>query len=347
MVSILRKSLMEENPDKVICIVDYVWIDEQLELKSSLSTITISGNYSKMQQESKHLLKLIPDHIYKELVCKPKKVILDPLRNNTFSSNILNLIVLCDCYRSVFVEPLKTNHRSIIEPIFDKYKHLEIEFGFDQEYFFVDRDTGKPFSYTKNIMDDTIFNDIECSIDGRFIFGTNIAEEHYSICLQAGIPMGGLHSGAISGQWLYKLSFSRGLDAADCLWLSRYLLYRVADKYNVGLSFHPYPINDNLIPARCYVHFSTNLMRNGSVGKTGLEFIKNAIIKLSKTHSESKSYNKNKNLGVFTWGTGCKEYSINIPLETERNKKGFIIDKRPVSNCDPYGVCMILLDSVV
>jgi glutamine synthetase len=41
---------------------------------------------------------------------------------------------------------------------------------------------------------------------------------------------------------------------------------------------------------------------------------------------------------VFTWGVSDRGASIRIPLETTREWKGYLEDRRPGSNGDPYKI---------
>ena len=74
----------------------------------------------------------------------------------------------------------------------------------------------------------------------------------------------------------------------------------------------------------------------------------NQIDKLKQKHNEHISIygidNKERltgkhetsDINEFTYGVGNRNVSIRIPNETEKNKCGYIEDRRPSSSCDPY-----------
>ena len=45
-------------------------------------------------------------------------------------------------------------------------------------------------------------------------------------------------------QWEYQIGVCNGLNVADQLWMSRFILYRVGEQFNVDIVFDPKPISD-------------------------------------------------------------------------------------------------------
>ena len=110
----------------------------------------------------------------------------------------------------------------------------------------------------------------------------------------------------------------------------------------------------------CHANFSTVQMREGNAneGKTGLDYITEAIKCLERDHVEMmKDYgsgNEERMTGlhetadysVFSHGIANRGASVRIGNDTYRNKKGYFEDRRPSSNCDPYLVTSLMLKSI-
>ena len=66
----------------------------------------------------------------------------------------------------------------------------------------------------------------------------------------------------------------------DQLWMSRYILQRVAEDYNVAISFAP-----KLFPdwngSGCHTNFSTKTMRAGT---GGMQYINDMMAKMAAQH---------------------------------------------------------------
>lgn len=52
----------------------------------------------------------------------------------------------------------------------------------------------------------------------------------------------GVHAEAVPGQWSYSLGLCAGIALGDQLWMSRYLLQRLAENFNVIVSLDPKPV---------------------------------------------------------------------------------------------------------
>lgn len=91
----------------------------------------------------------------------------------------------------------------------------------------------------------------------------------------------------------------------------------------------------------------------------GITAIEKAIEKLSKQHAKHiKAYdprggkdNERRLLGSletssidkFSWGVADRSCSVRIPRGVANAKKGYLEDRRPSSNMDPYSVCSAIL----
>ena len=50
---------------------------------------------------------------------------------------------------------------------------------------------------------------------------------------------------------------------------------------------------------------------------------------------------------TFSWGVANRGASIRVGRETEKNGCGYLEDRRPSSNCDPYVVTSLLVKTTV
>ena len=48
----------------------------------------------------------------------------------------------------------------------------------------------------------------------------------------------------------------------------------------------------------------------------------------------------------FKWGYSDRGASIRIPLQVKKEMKGYLEDRRPSANCDPYVVCQKLVETI-
>ena len=60
----------------------------------------------------------------------------------------------------------------------------------------------------------------------------------------AGVRLSGTNAEVMPGQWEYQVGPCEGIEAGDHLWMSRFIMYRVCEKYGVVVSFDPKPIRE-------------------------------------------------------------------------------------------------------
>ncbi|EYB90304.1 hypothetical protein Y032_0221g2544 [Ancylostoma ceylanicum] len=256
-------------------------------------------------------------------------------------------------------KPAKTNHRAKCKEVMDKIDHTNPWFGMEQEYLFLDRD-GHPLGWPKFGFPKPQ-GPYYCAVGGDRIFGREIVNTHYRASIYAGLAIFGINSEVTPGQWEYQLGQCRGIEMGDQMWMSRYLLHRVAEQFGVTVTFHPKPAitRGNWNGAGCHCNFSTEEMR----GEGGIAAIEAAMPKLEATHKECiRVYdphdgedNKHRLTGKhetssydhFSWGVANRAASVRLPRGVAQAKKGYLEDRRPSSNCDPYQVTRMIAESIL
>ena len=272
-----------------------------------------------------------------EVIIKPKA-----LFNNPFGLPF-DYIVLCDTYLPDG-SPLYNNTRIVADMIFNEKLEEEPWFGLEQEYFLIDPTTNKPLGFDETGKQGQYY----CSVGCENAFGRKIIDEHFRMCLFAGVKIGGINAEVAPGQWEFQIGPCVGIDAGDHLWTARYILQRLGEIHNVKIDLSPKPLKGDWNGSGCHTNYSTKNMREGTDEKTGLDYIDEAIDKLSKNHQEHMkvygSGNEERMTGkhetasynVFTDGIANRGASVRRGNETIKNKKGYFEDRRPSANCDPY-----------
>jgi hypothetical protein len=187
--------------------------------------------------------------------------------------------------------------------------------------------------------------------------GRDFAEAHMQACLQAGVRLTGVCATATPGQWSYQVGPCHGIELGDELWVSRYILSRVSERFKVVASLDPKPIPGDWSGSGCYVKFSTAETR---ASNTGLNAIQDHLQRLHGSHAQHMTAYGQGNTRrfstlagkppqdlKFTCGFGNKTCSITIPRATLLNRGGYYTDRRPASNMDPYLVTMLLVSSTL
>ncbi|CAG9797745.1 unnamed protein product [Chironomus riparius] len=263
-----------------------------------------------------------------------------------------DVIVLCDTYKPDG-SPCETNHRAAMQSAYEKTKDVEPWFGLEQEYTFLDVD-GRPLGWPVNGFPGPQ-GPYYCAAGAEKVVGRDIVEAHALACLYAGVDFAGTNAEVMPAQWEYQIGPSLGMKAADDLWVSRYILWRIAEEFGVVVTFDPKPMEGNWNGAGGHTNFSTAPMRE----EGGIKAVEEAIIKLSKEHPKHiKAYdprggkdNERRLLGrletssidKFTWGVADRSCSVRIPRGVAKAQKGYLEDRRPSSNMDPYSVCNAIL----
>jgi len=279
----------------------------------------------------------------------PKAIFKDPfLRGN-------NRLVLCETfkYNNTAAE---TNLRASCAEVMGKAEADHPWFGIEQEYTILDRDL-HPFGWPKSGFPGPQ-GPYYCGVGSNKVYGRDVVEAHYKACLYSGIKICGTNAEVMPAQWEYQVGPCEGIAMGDELWVSRYILHRVAEEFGVVISFDPKPIPGDWNGAGCHTNFSTKAMREDG----GMAAIEAAIERLSKQHVRHiKAYDpkqgkdnerrltghhETSSIHDFSAGIANRGCSIRIPRSCADEGKGYLEDRRPSSNCDPYSVTEAIVRTV-
>jgi glutamine synthetase len=330
-------------------IVEYIWIDASGGLRSknkiypekphSISDIkpwNFDGSSTGQAEtiDSERFLKPV-------FMCKRKK----------------RFYVLCAVYDDYqLTKPSLYNNFDECSKVLDSKKEERPWFGFEQEYFILQRNEtniSRNLFGLSHTAETNPQGQYYCSVGAENAFGRKIANKHLKFCLKAGLSIYGTNAEVAPSQWEYQIGTVEGIQAAHQLWISRYFLKKIAEKYDACIEFHPKPF-ENINGSGCHTNFSTEKTRSPS----GFEYMKTNIFpKLQENHEINiKNYgldNEKRLTGIhetasinkFSWGVSSRGDSIRVGLETAINGYGYFEDRRPASNCDPYLVSMVLVEN--
>jgi len=211
-------------------------------------------------------------------------------------------------------------------------------FGFEQEYFLWDPITNLPPGFPANGFP-APQGPYYCSVGASNAYCRDLVEEHFDLCLEAGLNVEGINAEVAAGQWEFQIFAKGAKRAGDEIWLARYLLERTAEKYGLAINYHPKPLGDtDWNGSGMHANFSNKVMREA--GKEAVftkiceEFGKN----IERCKHETQSIDQ------YSYGVSDRGASIRIPIGTvEDGWKGRLEDRRTSSNADPYKVAAVIV----
>ncbi len=276
-------------------------------------------------------------------VLKPVFVCPDPIRGGD------DVLVLCEVLNTDMT-PHESNTRAALAEVAGKYAAQEPIFGIEQEYTFFkgSRPLGFPEAGFPAAQ-----GGYYCGVGADEIFGRDVVEAHLENCLTAGLGISGINAEVMPGQWEFQVGPLAPLEVSDQLWIARWLLYRTAEDFDVSATLDPKPVKGDWNGAGAHTNFSTKAMREGY----------DAIVTACESLGEgSKPLDHVKNYGAgiderltglhetapwdeYSYGVSDRGASVRIPWQVEQDRKGYIEDRRPNANVDPYVVTRLLVDT--
>lgn len=356
-----------KNTIKNKILLEYVWVDADDNTRSKIKII----NWDQSVQIFN--INDVPEWNFDgsstgQAEGKDSDVIIKPcaMYPNPFVNYIEGYLVMCDCWNKDGT-PHETNHRVKLVKTWAKCADQEPWFGIEQEYVLFERK--KELRHYENKSNHSLIpykwikHDVPgfgpqgpyyCGVGGGVSFGRKISETHLEMCLQAELQICGTNAEVMGSQWEYQIGPVTPLEVSDQLWMSRYILNKISENYECVVSLHPKPYTGDWNGSGAHTNFSTKSMRDPN----GLEQIKLACEKLALTHqSDMKVYGTDNNkrltglhetssMNDFSWGISHRGKSIRIPLNVANDKCGYLEDRRPGANANPYLVCDAICKSV-
>jgi len=300
---------------------------------------TFDGSSTNQAESSNSDVYLIP------AVCYP-----DPFNDPG------DILVLCETWNYDKSQPTRTNNRVKCKEVMSRAKGHDPWFGMEQEFTLLDMDK-HPLGWPKGGFPGPQ-GPYYCGVGARETYGRELVDSVYKALLYAGIKVCGSNAEVMPSQWEYQVGICNGgLEMGDQLWVSRYIMHRVAEAFGIDSSLHPKPFAD-WNGAGCHTNFSTKAMR----AEGGMKAIEEACEKLRPKHDEhikvydpkGGEYNKHRLTGLhetasyltYSWGVADRGASVRIPRDCAVQGKGYLEDRRPASNCDPYAVVTKLVQTI-
>lgn len=340
--------------------LEYIWIDGQNGLRSKtkltntkLLAKSFDGNMLDLGKEllknTTDMLRAIPwwsydgsstdqaDTAQSDILLKPVALYHDPFRST--APYRYSYLVMCETYLDRHT-PHPTNKRSsCMETMIRASKHNPW-FGVEQEYFMI-HDEKDVMPYISNV------GSYYCGVGSGNAFYRDLVEEHMRMCICAGLNIGGINYEVAPTQAEYQIGPCSGETIGDQVWISRYILIRLAEQYNIRISFHPKPYKGIWNGSGAHINFSTTDIRI-----RGLPAIKEAIEKLSHKHHEHLEVygvdniqrltgtHETSSYDTFSSGESDRCSSVRIPIMvTQAGEQNFYFeDRRPAANADFYQV---------
>jgi len=329
---------------------EYIWIDGEGGLRSKTTTMDSKPksiqdlkewNFDGSSTNQAH------GHD-SDVYLRPVAMFSDPFRRGD------NVLVLAETYNSDGT-PNKTNYRYHAQKIFER-KEVIVEkpwFGIEQEYTLFGND-GSPYGWPVGGFPGPQ-GPYYCGVGTGKVFARDIVEAHYRACLAAGVTISGINAEVMPSQWEFQVGPCLGIEMGDHMTMARFLLIRVCEEWGIKVSFHPKPLKGDWNGAGAHTNYSTESTRMDG----GIKAIEEYIVKLGKRHHEHIAvYGEDNDLrltgrhetghiGSFSSGVANRGASIRIPRQCAAEGKGYLEDRRPASNIDPYRVTAIVAETTL
>lgn len=328
--------------------LEYIWLDGY-EPVANLRGKTLIKEFSKFPK-----LEELPQWGFdgsstRQAEGRTSDCVLKPVAVYPDSTRINGVLVMCEVMMPDGT-PHPSNARATIPDDAGTW------FGFEQEYFLYQngRPLGFPvegFPFPQGLYYTGVGYDSVGDI------AREIVEKHLDICLDAGINHEGINAEVAKGQWEFQIFGKGSKKAADEMWMGRYLLNRLCEQYGVDVNYHCKPLGKDVDWNGSGMHsnFSTEYMRTVG-GQDYFEALMAAFDKYKNehiavygpdNHLRLTGLHETQSIDKFNYGLANRGASIRIPHSfVNSGYKGYLEDRRPNSQGDPYAIAGRILQTI-
>ena len=352
--------IIKEEKMTPLTLAEYIWLDGTVpvrKLRSKTRVIHVNDsqtvdleNFPKWNFDGSSTFQSQGSN--SDLILNPVNFVSDPLRGHG------NFLVLCEVCNADGTPHASNSRAALRKALAAGGNELEPWVGFEQEYTLFHEN--RPLGWPKDGFP-APQGPYYCGVGNKEVFGREFVERHLQACLEAGLAIYGINAEVMPGQWEFQLGY-RGIEGEDVgalqisdhLWLARWLLFRLGESFGVRPRLSNKPIPGDWNGAGCHTNFSTVHMRQ----EGGIEAIHAAVDLLEEQHeAHIKVYghglkerltgaHETCHIGQFRAGVADRGCSIRIPLHVSQDGRGYLEDRRPGANCDPYLVAARLIKTV-
>ncbi len=334
---------------------EYLWLDggKTQKLRSKTRILTISSSDENWNLSLKDIpLWNFDGSSTSQATTEVSDLVLRPVFACVDSNRENGVLVLCDVLGLDMI-PHETNHRAKLVDEMIKHHATEPVIGFEQEYFMTK--DGGIFGHKEDLKGQGQYY---CSVGTDNVVGRNLAELHLNACISSGLSIVGVNAEVALGQWEYQVGGPgiNTLQACDHLWVSRFILQRICELQEVGITFDPKPLEGDWNGSGMHSNFSTKTMREAG----GISVINKACEALGSEEAlamakesygeglERRLTGKHETCSVdeYKYGVADRGASVRIPHHVKHDGAGYFEDRRPNSNADPYRVAATLVSLV-
>jgi glutamine synthetase len=278
-----------------------------------------------------------------DCILSPVALFPDPARKN-------GVLVMCEVLLPDGT-PHPSNSRAAIPD------DPETWFGFEQEYFFYVE--GAPLGFPAGGGFPAPQGEYYTGVGHKNVgsLAREIVEAHLDLCLEAGINHEGINAEVAKGQWEFQIFGKGSKRAADEMWIARYLLLRLCERYGVDVNWHckPLGLEVDWNGSGMHTNFSNRFMRE--IG--GQEYFL-ALMDAFEQHMEQHievygpdnhlrltGLHETQSIDTFSWGVADRGASIRVPHSfVENGYRGYLEDRRPNSQGDPYRIAGRIIETI-